>query len=174
MRIAWIGSLVMLLLWPGVLLGQTRPSIALTTDVEDGKKMLHATVTLAGKPLENVTLDYFVQRTFGNLQVGEDTTLDDGTSAVAFPTDLPGAVDGNLHATVRVKSPDKYANASVTAVFAADVPHAAAVNDFPRALWAPQAPLALMAAIFGVVGCVWVCYLFVVLQVLTIRKVGKP
>ena len=86
-----------LFIWPYAAFAQTsQPAISLTTDVEDGKKMVHAVVVLNGKPIENTTLQYFVQRTFGNLQIGEDTTLDDGTSAVAFPSDLPGASDGNL------------------------------------------------------------------------------
>ena len=94
---------LVLLLSPWSVFAQTsRPTIAVTTDIEDGKKMIHALVTLNGKPLENVNLQYFVQRTFGNLPIGQDTTLDDGTSAVAFPSDLPGAPDGKLHVFVRI------------------------------------------------------------------------
>jgi hypothetical protein len=166
------GTLIafVLLAWPLAALAQTRPSIQLSTDVEDGKKMIQATVTLNNKPLANVTLDYFVKRTFGNLAIGEDTTLDDGTSAVAFPSDLPGEMDGSLHFSVRVKSPDPYTGASTAAVLAADTPHALIADAFPRALWAPEAPLALMASIGAILGCVWLSYLFVVSQIYAIRK----
>ncbi len=49
----------------------TQPVISLTTDMEDGKKMVHVVATLSGKPIENVVLQYFVQRTFGNLLIGQ-------------------------------------------------------------------------------------------------------
>jgi hypothetical protein len=160
--------------WPWAALGQTtQPTIALTTDIEDSKKMVHAVVALNGKPLVNVTLQYFVRRTFGNLQIGEDTTLDDGTSAVTFPSDLPGAADGNLHLIVRIKAPKQYTSVSAAAIFPADLKPLAVDNVFPRALWAPQAPLALMLSIFVVLAGVWLSYLFVVNQILAIRKSGQ-
>jgi hypothetical protein len=166
--IAWV-----LLISPWHAFAQTsRPAIALTTDVEDGKKMIHALVTLNGKPIENVNLQYFVQRTFGNLPIGQDTTLDDGTSAVAFPTDLPGAPDGQLHVIVRITAPPQYSSISLSAAFPADVQPAPA-DAFPRALWAPNAPLALMLSIFVLLAGVWLSYLFVVSRILAIRSAGQ-
>jgi hypothetical protein len=152
----------------------TQPTITLGADVEDGKKMVHALVVLNGKPCENVVLQYFVQRTFGKLQIGEDTTLDDGTSAVAFPSDLPGGADGNLHVIIRVKGPAQFAGDTASAALGADVPPAAAEDAFPRALWAPQAPLALMASIFALLAGVWGSYLFVITRIFAIRTGGKP
>jgi hypothetical protein len=167
--IAWV-----LLLSPWPALAQTsQPSITVTTDVEDGKKMIHALVALNGKPIENVNLQYFVRRTFGNLPIGQDTTLDDGTSAVAFPTDLPGATDGMLHIVVRITAPPQFSSVSSTAAFAADVQPAPAADAFPRALWAPNAPLALMLSIFALLAGVWLSYLFVVSRIMAIRKGGQ-
>jgi hypothetical protein len=170
-HIAFIAFVILMLPWPA-LAQTTQPSIRLTTDVEDGKKMVQALVTLNGKPLENVALQYFVQRTFGNLQIGQDTTLDDGTSAVAFPTDLPGASDGALHMIVQVKTPAQYSTVFASASFPAGVQAAPDADAFPRALWAPQAPLALMASIFVVLAGVWLSYLFVVTRILAIRMDG--
>jgi hypothetical protein len=174
----WIIAMV-LLPWPEMARAQTpatmpaaQPIIAITTDVEDGKKMVQAAVTLNGKPLPNVTLDYFVQRTFGTLPIGEDTTLDDGTSAVAFPTDLPASADGKLHAIVRIKTPVQYASVGSTADFSTDVQAPAAEDAFPRALWAPRAPLALMVSIFAVLAAVWLSYVYVIGQILALRKGG--
>ena len=49
-----------LFIWPYAAFAQTsQPAISLTTDVEDGKKMVHAVVVLNGKPIENTTLQYF-------------------------------------------------------------------------------------------------------------------
>jgi len=166
--ITWV-----LLLSPWQAFAQTsRPAIAVTIDVEDGKKMVHALVTLNGKPIVNVNLQYFVQRTFGNLPIGQDTTLDDGTSAVAFPTDLPGAPDGMLHVIVRIATPPQYSSISLSAAFPADIQPAPA-DAFPRALWAPNAPLALMLSIFVLLAGVWLSYLFVVSRILAIRSAGQ-
>jgi hypothetical protein len=168
MRILW--TIFMLVAWPGVILGQTtRPTIKLSSGVEDGKKMICGVVTLNGKPLENVTLQYFIKRTFGDLSIGEDTTLDDGTSAVPFPTDLPGDSENNLCAVARIKAPVQFALASGSQKFPV---HESALPtaDFPRALWAPHAPLALMLAIGAVVGVVWISYFFVIAQIMAIFK----
>jgi hypothetical protein len=151
----------------------TQPTIGLSTTVEEGKKMVHGLVTLNGKPVENVVLQYYVQRTFGNLLIGQDTTLDDGTSAVAFPIDLPGAPDGKLHLIVRIKEPPQYASTSVSVAFPADVQAAAVADAFPRALWAPNAPLPLMLSIFAVLAGVWLSYFFVVSRIVAIRTGGK-
>jgi hypothetical protein len=166
--------LLALLILPGHAFAQTmQPSIGVTTDIEDGKKMVRVLVALGGKPIENVALKYFVQRSFGNILLGEDTTLDDGSSAVAFPSDLPGAPDGQLHFIVQIKSPAQYATTSAKAAFPADVMSPATAEAFPRALWAPHAPLPLMFCIFGLLAGVWLSYLFVVGQIFTILKGGK-
>ncbi|MGD0540444.1 MAG: hypothetical protein ABSB33_02890 [Tepidisphaeraceae bacterium] len=163
---------LILLLWPWAAIAQTaQPAISLSTDIEDGKKMVQASVSLNGKPLENVVLQYFVQRTFGNMLFGQDTTLDDGTSAVAFPSDLPAASDGKLHFVVRIKTPAQYSAVSASAGFAGDV-QPPPVTEFPRALWAPHAPLALTVSIFVILAGVWLSYFFVVSRILAIRKGG--
>jgi hypothetical protein len=150
------------------------PGITVTTDVEDGKKMLHVVVTTPdGKPIENVVLDYYARRTFGDLRIGEDTTLDDGTSAVAFPSDLPGTADGRIDLVVRVKSPAQYASASTSISFTPDAPPTPAVDPFPRAMWAPQAPLALMATVLALMAGVWGSYAFVVSRILAIFQGGR-
>ena len=165
---------LVLLMWAWPAFAQTtQPTINLSTDIEDGKKMIHATVALNGKPMENIALQYFVKRTFGELAIGQDTTLDDGSSAVAFPSDLPGGPDGKIDLIVRIKTPAQYAATSATATFAADVQPAIAPDPFPRALWAPNAPLSLMLSIFAILAGVWLSYLFVVGQILAIRTGGK-
>jgi hypothetical protein len=166
--------LTLLAIAPAAFAQTTRPSIALTTDVEDGKKMLHAVVTFAGKPKENVILEYFVRRTFGSLQIGQDTTLDDGTSAVVFPTDLPAGADGNLLVSVRIKSPAPLAGTTISVPFPADQKAATASDAFPRALWAPHAPLGLVVSILALLAGVWVSYAFVATRILAIRTGGKP
>ncbi len=67
----------------------------------------------------------------------------------------------------------RYAGGTFAAVFPADVQSAPVAGEFPRALWAPQAPLALMVSIFAILAGVWLSYLFVVSRILAIRMGGK-
>jgi hypothetical protein len=146
----------------------------LATIVEDHQKMLRATVTAGGKPVENVTVAFYVKRTFGNLLLGTDQTLDDGTAAVAFPLGLPGGRTGRLEAFAHVQSPEKYAGAAGTATLEGGAIVPAEPDPFPRALWAPRAPLALIVTIMGLLMAVWFAYAYVVVQLLRIRKKGNP
>ena len=45
-------------------------------------------------------------------------------------------------------------------------------ENFPRALWAPQAPLALILTIGFIICVVWGTYIYVVVQLVRIRKGG--
>ena len=151
----------------------TRPSISLTTTTEEGKRLLLATVTIDSKPVESATVSFGARRLFGTLLVGEEKTLDDGTAAVAFPADLPGGSGGMLEVTatlqptnsgeVPVKAVASFPTGAVAALSAAG-------HSFPRALWAPQAPITLIAIIFGFVGAVWLTYVYVVLQLIRLKR----
>ena len=148
--------------------------VEISTATEDGKRMLVATVTATatGKPVEGARVALFVRRTFGNLPLGVEPTLDDGTAAVTFPLDLPGP-DGKLQIIAQVLAPEKYAGAmrETTVGGAAVVPE---VDDpFPRAIWAPQAPLPLIISFGTLLVIVWSTYAFVLLQLRKI-KAGQP
>jgi hypothetical protein len=45
-------------------------------------------------------------------------------------------------------------------------------EPFPRALWAPHAPLPLLVTILLLLTGVWSCYVFVVGQIISIGKDG--
>ena len=149
-----------------------RPTVALKVAVEDHQKSFIATVTVDGKPVENATVALFVKRTFGKLKLGQDQTLDDGTAAVPFPADLPGGPSGKLDVTARITAPPAYTSGVAQAVFASTVPPLPATEAFPRALWAPQAPSALIVTIFVLLGGVWCTFVYVVLQLVVIHKRG--
>ena len=146
-----------------------QPQITITTSTEEGKKVIIATVTREGKPVEGSHVVLQVKRTFGNLTLGEDDTLADGTVAVPFPTDLPGGLEGKIQVLAEIKSPPELAATAMQALDGASkvVP----VEDaFPRALWLPHAPLPLLITIGSLLSIVWSVYLFVVIQLIKIRK----
>ena len=150
------------------------PSIALTTATEEGKKMLVAKVTVNGKPIEDVTVQFYAARSFGQLSLGREKTLDDGTAAVAFPSDLPAGSDGRLNLSAAVVADDHVAAASGAATFDGGtlVRGGAQIGELPRELWAPRSPILLIASIAVIAGVVWLTYAYVVYQLIRIRKEG--
>jgi hypothetical protein len=148
----------------------TDVEVKLSTDVEDGKKQLVATVKRAGKPVEGATVSFGARRSFGRLGLGTDVTLDDGTAAIAFPTDLPGDDKGNLELSAMVQGPLSQWGASAQTLLPGGKPKPPPMDNFPRALWSPYAPVGLIVAIAVLVGGAWGAYLFVAYQLLVIRK----
>jgi hypothetical protein len=147
----------------------TRSQITIATGIEEGKKVIIATVTRDGKPIEGSHVVLQVERTFGNLTLGEDDTLADGTVAVPFPADIPGGPEGKIQILVQIKSPpESAATATQTLDGASKV--LPKEEPFPRALWSPHAPLALLITIGTMLTIVWSVYLFVVIQLVKIRK----
>lgn len=175
------------------------PSITVERAIEEGRPVLVAKLTAAGKPVEGATLAVSVERTFGAIPLGQDTTLDDGTVAVPFPTGLPGSPEGLLRVRVEVVEPAVYTG--LRTVFALplearDLPRPASArlprrgppesfqrqgsrrldepgttqDPFPRTIWGPRAPVSLLLAILGLLGAVWFTYAFVLTQLIHIRK----
>lgn len=150
-----------------------RPEIAITTSVEEGKKVIVAKVTLNGKPVENAKVTVQIQRTFGQITLGTEATLDDGTVAVPFPTDLPGGIAGQIQVVAEIKSPPEYAATRAQATLDGAPKVQLESNPFPRALWSPKAPLALILTIFTLLAIVWSTYTHVLVQLIKIKRGAK-
>ena len=149
-----------------------KPQITLKVTSEDSQKVILATVTTSGKPLANVTIGFFVKRTFGNLGIGHDVTLDDGTAAVPFPVTLPGGAMGQLQVIAVITDPNRYSSVRGEATFGGALIVSNQADVFPRTLWTPQAPLALILTIAILVAAVWGTYFYVIVQIFRIRKGG--
>ena len=153
---------------PKVVLAQ--PQLVLSTGIEEGKKVIIATATLDGKPLTGAKVAIQVQRTFGLLTLGEEETIDDGTVAVPFPADLPGSAEGRLNVIAQIKTPEQYASIHAQATLDGALILKPKPNPFPRALWSPQAPVALVATIVALLSIVWTTFAYVAFQLLRIRQ----
>ncbi len=148
-------------------------TIALRADTEDGKKVLVATVTKAGKPVENTKVVFFARRTFGALALGAEVTLDDGTAAVPFPATLPGDARGRLQLSAELANrPKSAAPVRAESIFEGGLPFRAESQAAPRALWSSRAPLILLVNITILVGLVWGAFAYAAFQLFRIR--GEP
>jgi Ni/Fe-hydrogenase subunit HybB-like protein len=142
-------------------------------EVEAGETVLLATVTVAGGAVEGARVGFYVTRLFGDMILGEDFTLDDGTAAVAFPHDLPGNAAGELTVIARVLAPEALEGARGVAVVDGALPAPGAAAALPRALWSDRTPLGIVAVIGVLLLIVWATYAFVVLQLIRIRSLAK-
>jgi molybdopterin-containing oxidoreductase family membrane subunit len=147
-----------------------KPVITLKLSTEEGKKVIVATVKTNDRPVEGAKVAILVKRTFGELSLGAEATLDDGTAAVPFPDGLPGDAEGRLQVIAELQSPKEFAGARVEAALAGGRIIPPEKDPFPRALWAPRAPLVLVATIFILLGAVWSTYAYVVVQLIQIKK----
>lgn len=148
----------------------TRPTISISSGVEDGRKMLIATVTLGEKPLEGAVVAFYVERTFGRMMLGREETLEDGTAAIPFPDGLPGGPQGELRFLASLDAPAEHVSVFGSATLPGGVPASHDADPFPHALWSPRSPIALVMTLTILLGIVWSTYLFVVVQLIRIWK----
>ncbi len=156
------------------------PVIVVAPRMEEGNRMIGATVTLNGQPLDGARVNFFVERSFGALDLGhDDTYVSDGAAvaAVKFPEGLPGGTTGKLHIIARVvaKPPPAtpfYAAGAGDTMLPADIIVVPDPDPFPRALWAPHAPIPLILTLALALGGVWTTYIFVLTQLRALRKEG--
>jgi molybdopterin-containing oxidoreductase family membrane subunit len=150
-----------------------RPEILITTRTDDAGDWITAALLLDKKPLANAQVEMFVRRQFGRLSLGTATTSADGTAAVAFPTGLPTGTSDKFSAIVQIKSPADYADVAAEAVVNLKAPTFTTGEPFPRALWSPRAPVALVITISVLLTIVWSTYSFVIVQLIKIRRAAK-
>jgi len=150
-----------------------KPIITLKLSTEEGKKVIVATVKTNDKPVEGAKVAFTVKRTFGELPIGAEDTLDDGTAAVPFPVGLPGDAQGNLEVIAEIKVPKDFAGTRFQAPIEGGKIIPPEKDPFPRALWSPRAPVTLVITIFVLLGAVWGTYAYVVFQLIQIKKGSK-
>lgn len=126
-------------------------------------------------PIANATVSFFVQRLFGKMPIAEESTAptnDSGIAELAFPKDIPLEAQGSLTLIALIED-NAYTGplqAKVQGAWGRAVPVVA--DPFPRALWEPRAPIAMILTFCILLGGVWCTYIFVVNQVVQIKK-GK-
>jgi hypothetical protein len=164
--------LALLLPCPGAT-GQEPPAkVEVSSSVEEGKRVLVARVTRGGKNVEGAIVLFQAERLLGWLPLGRETTLDDGTAAVPFPLTLPGGSKGELRIRAKVEAPADLASLSGESVLEGSIHIPQGREEFPRALWAPHAPVTLIVTIFLFLGSVWGTYVFVLYQLWRLMKGG--
>lgn len=117
--------------------GEDRAQIALKVDVEEGTRMVIATVSQAGKSLEGVKVAFSVEVESELRALSQDETLEDGSAAVRFPDGVPGGPEGELRIVAEIREPGALAGARTEGVFPGGIP-------VPARPWRPASPATIM------------------------------
>lgn len=156
-------------------------SFSIKVDPKDTGRLVTAMVTSIdnkGKevPVKGAEVSFYVQRLFGTMPASEDykvTTDRSGEVEFNLPKDIAGDTLGNLIIVARMEDNPQFGNVETKV----SAPWAVALipekNPFPRALWEPKAPPALVITISTLFGGVWFTYFFMFWQLRRIKREGK-
>ncbi|HTL98940.1 MAG TPA: hypothetical protein VL181_09060 [Holophagaceae bacterium] len=140
---------------------------------EDGRPEVIATLTSDNKPVANAGVAFQLQRSFGELALGQDTTLDDGTAAAALPKELAPNPDGTWTFKIAITSPDALAGQAQTLRIQAPIVATGARQSALRELWARSAPWSLLITVLVLAGSAWIVYGYAVHQLHLIKLGGQ-
>lgn len=141
--------------------------------VESGHK-INAFVTEKNIPVKDVEVLFSVKRYFGNMPIGISKTDSEGKASVSFPSDLPGDKKGNAKVIVKFANTDKFGMAKIQkTVNWAKAVHVENITEM-RAMWGSNAkiPLWLLFTYLGITIGVWLGIIYVIFQILKIKKAG--
>lgn len=152
----------------------SQPAATLKLEVVtlEGHKLVQAKLLHGDKPVQDAVVRFSVQRTFGKLQLGDVPTMDNGTAAVSYPSAVPGNSAGEITLIAQVQAPASMAGVQSQLIDRGAMPARSQADPFPRALWAPHAPIQFLAVILTLFGGFWAAYLFVIWQFIAIKRGG--
>jgi Ni/Fe-hydrogenase subunit HybB-like protein len=150
----------------------SHPGIVIGSRTDENGQRLTATLTANQRPVADAQVEFLVQRALGRLSLGTHPTDADGVAVAPFPIGLPGGPTGELQVVVEIKSADGKTLAQADRIMAGGVPTLPEADPFPRALWSPRAPVALVLTIVALLTIVWTTYSFVILQLIKMRRAG--
>jgi hypothetical protein len=153
-------------------------NLTLKVDPRDTGKVATVLVTETGndgiaKPMKDVAVKFYVQRLFGDMPAAEDNTVttdEKGEAIFIFPKDITGDTSGKIIVEAKIIDSEQYGNVESKAPvqWGIAVPYEA--DPFPRALWAPKAPIGLILTLSILFGGIWITYFFVIYQLKKIKQ----
>jgi hypothetical protein len=115
-------------------------------------------------------LGIFVHRSFNPLKVGEGTTDVNGEATIEIPKNLPGDAKGNITLLAKLDESELYGNLEASVIQQWGTPVSDKLEEQPRALWSPHAPLWMMITFIILMCTVWGHYLVIIIQLFRLRK----
>ena len=124
-------------------------------------------------PAKEIKVNFFIKRYFADMLIGgsDNYTDENGSVSISFPEGVPGE-EGKLQVIAKLDD-SGFNPAELTEEVAWGIEKAAYWND-DRQLWKNNdfVPLWLLISFFTVIGGIMITILYVLLQVVKIRKLG--
>lgn len=127
-----------------------------------------------------VDMSLRIKRLLGNLSVGDNDTYTSDSTGIAtaqFKRDsMPGDEKGNLTLVARVSDNDTYGNLVAQKVVPWGVPTQIDMSFFKqRTLWSTrfETPVWLLFLAYGIGGTVWIVIIYLIRQLVIIKKLGR-
>ena len=147
-------------------------NIALQMSSNDSMHVVTATVTNAATqlPVKDVELTFYVQRSFGLMDVGNGTTDSTGIVSSEFPLDIRSSDSSQkIILIAKVEESDVMVDTSSTIVFQSRVPFPVG-KSIHRSMAGLHAPWWLVITFTAVVGSVLLLFVYVWYLVYRIKK----
>jgi hypothetical protein len=124
-------------------------------------------------PAADEDIYFYVSRMFSDLPVGEEFLDDNGEASIEFPDDIPGDFAGYLEVIVRFDDNWMFGTVEKREQVQWGTATHHEIPESYRALWSQIAPLWMIITLSIMLAGVWGHYLFVIIQLVRIRRMGK-
>ena len=156
-------------------------NLTINLNPHDTSRIATALVTEMGKdgkeiPVKEAEVKFYVQRLFGILPAGEEyavSTDEKGEASFTYPKGVSGDTAGAFTIAARIEDNEQFGNVENQAATSWGSILEIIKDPFPRAIWAPAAPWALIITLVVLFGGVWSTYCFIVFQLVKIKKEKK-
>ncbi len=120
-------------------------------------------------PLNEEEVSIYVQRMFSQLKVGE-VSIEEGEGVFEFPNDIPGDTTGMINVLAKMVDHDDFANVSKSqsVKWGGVTDHNTVYH--PRSLWTQVAPIWMIVTLSIMLLGVWGHYIFVIYQLVRLKK----
>lgn len=152
--------------------------LSIKLDPADTSRTVTAKLTAKDKsgkqvPVKDVAIKLYVVRLFGIMPATTDptsTTDENGEATFTLSRDLKGDSAGQITLLARIEDNEQLGNVEASAIAPWGARLMAEKEPFPRAMWAPKAPIPLIMVLSILFFCVWSTYLYLFYQVYKISK----
>lgn len=124
-------------------------------------------------PVPDEDVYVYVKRMFKDLPVGEDFLDENGEYSTEVPDDIPGDEEGNIEIIARFNDHYLFGTVEDRQTIQWGVPTRYEYAVSQRTLWTQIAPLWMIITLSVLLTGVWGHYIFVIVQLFTLRKIAK-
>ena len=136
-----------------------------------------ATLMGNNKPVSEVSVQFYIKRQFSLLPIGNPQTTDDyGIASVEFPNDIPKDLNGTVTVIAKIEDDEKVGSIDAQTITNLGANRLNDIDEWSvRSLSSSRekAPLVLIIISFSIIFGIWGTIVYVVFQLVKIKKLQK-